>query len=261
MLNRVPQVDNGEVYKPKTRPLQFKRGKSTAFKRVNPVLMCGEPAYEWDTKKLKVGDGKHCYNHLPYIGDHSKPKDGKSAYQIWIEAGNKGTINDFLESLIGEPGKSTYEIWLSLGNEGTVVDFINSIQGEKGERGFSAYEIWIQEGNEGTVTDFLNSLVGKSAYEIWLELGHSGTKDDFIEYLKGDIIRISSFSTFRIMFCVIKGNIYIILLCLRHQVGFCLIQNILLELGVFGILINLFLRFRVYLIAAQEVLQFLYRDR
>lgn len=34
-----------------------------------------------------------------------KGEDGKSAYEIWIEVGNEGTIEDFLESLKGEKGK------------------------------------------------------------------------------------------------------------------------------------------------------------
>gem|GEM_PF-2262121 len=34
-----------------------------------------------------------------------KGEDGKSAYQIWLEQGNKGSINDFLESLKGKDGK------------------------------------------------------------------------------------------------------------------------------------------------------------
>ena len=176
--------DQGSVKKkPKTIPLQFKRGTAEAFRRANPILLNGEPAWEWDTYRLKIGDGVKRYKQLPYITGGS---DGKSAYQLWIEAGNSGTIDDFLDSLIGEPGKSTYEIWLSLGNEGTVVDFVNSLQGAKGEKGDSAYDIWIQEGHEGTVVDFLNSLVGKSAYDIWLSLGNKGTEQDFIASLKGD---------------------------------------------------------------------------
>lgn len=31
-------------------------------------------------------------------------KDGKSAYQIWLDNGNKGTEQDFLSSLKGEKG-------------------------------------------------------------------------------------------------------------------------------------------------------------
>ena len=166
--------------KPKTKPLQVKRATDRTFREKNPILLRGEPGYEWNTHKLKIGDGETRWNQLPYIGDHTKPKDGKSAYQIWLDAGNKGTIEDFLDSLIGEQGKSTYEIWLSLGHEGTVVDFMIDIQGK------SAYQVWIDEGHEGTVVDFLDSLVGKSAYEIWLDLGNQGTEQDFIDSLKGD---------------------------------------------------------------------------
>ena len=173
-------VDNGVTPKPKFPPLQFKRATDRTFKRENPILLKGEPGYEWNTHKLKVGDGKTPYNRLPYIGDHSKPKDGKSAYEIWIDAGNHGTIEDFLDSLIGPDGKSAYEIWLSVGHEGTIVDFLNDIQGE------SAYEVWLDNGHEGTVIDFLDSLVGKSAYEIWIDLGHQGTEQDFINSLKGE---------------------------------------------------------------------------
>lgn len=31
---------------------------------------------------------------------------GKSAYDLWLEQGNTGTVADFLESLVGEPGPS-----------------------------------------------------------------------------------------------------------------------------------------------------------
>ena len=174
-----PPVDNGVVIKPKSRPLQFKRGSARAFAQVNPVLLYGEPAFEKDTCKMKVGNGTTRYNDLPYIGDHTKPRDGKSAYEIWLEEGHTGTVTDFLESLVGEPGASAYEIWLSVGHEGTIMDFLIDIQGD------SAYQVWLDAGNEGSVQDFLDSLVGKSAYEIWLDLGHTGTEEDFIKSLEG----------------------------------------------------------------------------
>ena len=156
-------IDQGAVKeKPKNRPLQFKRGTRKAFMKANPILLCGEPAFETDTGKMKIGNGETRYHHLPYIGDHTKPKDGKSAYDIWLEAGNEGTVEDFLESLVGEQGKSTFEIWLSLGHEGTVVDFINAIHGEKGDKGDP----------------------GKSAYEVWKDLGYEGSEEDFMEWLR-----------------------------------------------------------------------------
>lgn len=171
--------DNGVPIKPKTRPLQFKRGTARAFEQANPVLLYGEPSYEKDTHKMKVGDGATDYKQLPYIGDHSDAKDGKSAYEIWLDQGHTGTVDDFLEWLIGDPGASAYELWLSVGHEGTITDFLIDIQGD------SAYQVWLNEGHTGTVTDFLDSLVGKSAYEIWLDLGHQGSEEDFIKSLEG----------------------------------------------------------------------------
>jgi hypothetical protein len=82
-------VDNGVTIRPKTRPLQFKRGTAKAFAQVDPVLMYGEPSFEKDTNKMKIGNGNTKYSDLPYIGDHSKAKDGKSAYDIWIEEGHQ----------------------------------------------------------------------------------------------------------------------------------------------------------------------------
>lgn len=45
--------------------------------------------------------------------------DGKSAYEIWLSAGNTGTLEDFLASLKGEKG--------STGKQG--------LKGESGEKG------------------------------------------------------------------------------------------------------------------------------
>ena len=132
--------------------------------------------------------------------------DGKSAYEVWLELGNTGTEEDFINSLKGTngddgtdgaDGKSAYEVWLELGNTGTEEDFINSLKGEdgvdgsNGSDGKSAYQSWLDLGNTGTEEDFINSLEGengtdgKSAYEIWLELGNEGTEEDFINSLKG----------------------------------------------------------------------------
>ncbi len=36
---------------------RLRRGTSEAWRRVNPVLLYGEPGFEKDTNKLKIGDG------------------------------------------------------------------------------------------------------------------------------------------------------------------------------------------------------------
>lgn len=51
---------------------------------------------------------------------------GKSAYDLWLSAGNTGPLSKFLNSLIGK-GKSAYEIWLEEGHVGTKEDFLSDI--------------------------------------------------------------------------------------------------------------------------------------
>tara|TARA_R100000541_G_scaffold58663_1_gene70250 strand:+ start:213 stop:1016 length:804 start_codon:yes stop_codon:yes gene_type:complete len=76
--------------------------------------------------------------------ENSDGIDGNSAYDIWILAGNTGTVQDFLDSLIGEDG-----------NDGAPAD--------DGAPGDSAYDIWLAQGNTGTEADFINSLNGSTS--------------------------------------------------------------------------------------------------
>lgn len=47
---------------------QLKRGTAARWLEVNPVLAQGEPGYEYDTHKLKIGDGIKRWKQLPYVG-------------------------------------------------------------------------------------------------------------------------------------------------------------------------------------------------
>lgn len=47
--------------------IQLRRDTAANFTSKNPVLGIGEPAYETDTKKLKIGDGTTVYNSLDYF--------------------------------------------------------------------------------------------------------------------------------------------------------------------------------------------------
>ena len=51
--------------------IQLKRGQSSNWETLNPVLGPGEPGYELDTHKIKIGDGVTAWNDLPYIGEHN----------------------------------------------------------------------------------------------------------------------------------------------------------------------------------------------
>lgn len=49
--------------------IKLRRGTSSSFSTNNPTLAAGEPAFETDTGKLKIGDGTTAYNSLAYVGD------------------------------------------------------------------------------------------------------------------------------------------------------------------------------------------------
>ncbi|MBQ9731092.1 MAG: collagen-like protein, partial [Bacilli bacterium] len=76
--------------------------------------------------------------------DGYQGSDGKSAYQVWLEAGYTGTEEDYLESLRGADGEP--------GKDGE--------KGADGETGKSAYQVWLDAGNIGTEAQYLASLKG-----------------------------------------------------------------------------------------------------
>ncbi len=71
--------------------------------------------------------------------------DGASAYQLWLDAGNTGTEEEFLASLQGAAGS----------------DGANGINGDDGTDGLSAFELWRIEYPDGTLSDFMTFLEGK----------------------------------------------------------------------------------------------------
>lgn len=48
---------------------QLKRGTAQRWIEVNPILKQGEPGFEYDTHKLKIGDGITHWLDLPYQGE------------------------------------------------------------------------------------------------------------------------------------------------------------------------------------------------
>ncbi len=48
--------------------IKFRRDVAANWTSVNPVLAAGEPGFETDTGKHKIGNGSDAYNDLPYAG-------------------------------------------------------------------------------------------------------------------------------------------------------------------------------------------------
>lgn len=145
-------------------------------------------------------------------------QDGKSAYDLAVEQGFKGTLDDWLNSLVGEPGtdgdpgESAYEVAVNNGFDGSEAEWLESLKGEKGDQGDkgdkgdpgengqngtdgedgkSAYEIARDAGFTGTVEEWLASLKGEkgdkgeSAYELAVTNGFSGDQAAWLASLKG----------------------------------------------------------------------------
>ena len=113
-------------------------------------LSKGVLCYVMDVDKMFKYDGT-AWQEFSLQGEAGKDGvDGKSAYQIWLDAGNTGSEQDFLNSLKGQngadgtdgvagadgtDGKSAYQIWLDAGNTGDEAKFLSSLKGDKGEVG------------------------------------------------------------------------------------------------------------------------------
>ena len=52
-----------------TTTFQLRRGNASVWEKNNPVLSRGEPGFEIDTNRLKIGDGSTAWNDLRYIGE------------------------------------------------------------------------------------------------------------------------------------------------------------------------------------------------
>jgi hypothetical protein len=135
-------------------------------------------------------------------------EEGMSAYEVWLDLGNTGTEQDFIDSLKGpegdpgDPGAdgdSAYDVWIEAGNTGTEQEFLDSLKATDGNDGDSAYDIWIAAGNTGTEQEFLDSLKGAvgdpgdpgdpgadgdSAYDLWIAEGNTGTLQQFLDSLE-----------------------------------------------------------------------------
>lgn len=109
---------------------------------------------------------------------------GKSAYEIAVEAGYTGTIEEWLKSLKGEDGVSPTvsaeaitsgtRVTITDAVSSTVFDVMNGEQGPEGpsgasgapgQDGKSAYELAVEAGFTGTSAEWLDSLVGPQGPE------------------------------------------------------------------------------------------------
>jgi hypothetical protein len=93
----------------------------------------------------------------------------------------------------GQNGLSAFQLWLQDGNDGTMGDFMSSLKGAKGDTGAPGKDgAPGQDGKDGAAgkdgapgQNGKDGAAGLSAYQIWAQ-NHTGTVGDFMSSLKGD---------------------------------------------------------------------------
>lgn len=72
--------------------IKLKRGKSTTWKTKNLLLLDGEPGFEVDTLRLKIGDGKTKWNDLPYQDQNNENVVNARAFAELPSIGQENVI-------------------------------------------------------------------------------------------------------------------------------------------------------------------------
>lgn len=70
--------------------IQYRRGTAAEWTAANPTLAVGEPGYETDTGKFKVGTGAAAWNSLPYSSGNTGPTGPSGAVGATGAVGSTG---------------------------------------------------------------------------------------------------------------------------------------------------------------------------
>ena len=161
--------------------IKLRRDTSANFTSKNPVLGIGEPAYETDTKKLKIGDGTTAYTQLEYFSAGSstditatlplKIVDGVISLEvdgqtIQIVDGklhaNLDELNNTVNTLSDDVGTSFDLINILQTDVQSNIESITNLQNEK-EDAFKAIQPLVKTRTEtNLVVGFTNNTDGKA---------------------------------------------------------------------------------------------------
>ena len=75
-----------------TYTIQLKRGQAASWMTLNPVIAPGEPGYELNTGRLKIGDGVTKWADLPYLGEDGRGVVNAATHYDFPSIGDVNTI-------------------------------------------------------------------------------------------------------------------------------------------------------------------------
>ncbi len=79
-----PTLDNNKII---IKDIKFKKGTAKRWDELNLVLASGEPGFEYDTGKFKIGDGIRPWKELKYQGENSNNTEFIDKYENLPEVG------------------------------------------------------------------------------------------------------------------------------------------------------------------------------
>lgn len=111
---------------------QLRRGLADVWKKNNPILAYGEPGFEKDTYRLKIGDGATNWIDLPYISgsEYSVSPDGNT---LVLNKNNEMVLYGFEDAEVGQipvKGENGTLIWVTI-DPTTLTGRIDDLKQEK----------------------------------------------------------------------------------------------------------------------------------
>lgn len=119
--------------------IQFKRGSTKNWRAAKTTLASGQPGYDKDKHKLKIGDGKTSWESLPYVGGLSAEEILSSEKEAKSRQGADAEDKTIITYGTEAPDKNTVgQLYLQQYDAEPEVDYVVS----SGISGIWSYQKW-----------------------------------------------------------------------------------------------------------------------
>ena len=139
--------------------IQFRRGAAQTWNTVNPVLSAGEPGYETDSGKFKLGDGTKTWTQLSYASDATDLTGGGEIDGNLVITGDltvEGTTTTINSTTVTVDDKN-----LELGSTGTPTDATADGGGITLKGSTDKTFNWVDSTDSWTSSEHINVASGK----------------------------------------------------------------------------------------------------
>lgn len=151
---------------------KLRRGQSEEWARINPILADGEPGFELDTGKLKIGNGTTAYSDLKYINADHYEIDGDDI--TIVKNGNRFTIKGFDEAADGTiPQKKDDALeWVEILNKGEIEDLL-ALKQDKLVSSDDVNKVRINEDNTMEITSVSINILDDTGANLIINGGNA----------------------------------------------------------------------------------------